>query len=145
MEKQKHAGGRPREFTQEVLDDLAENLREWVRFHAKNKKFGMLRDWCFDNDFNVKYFKRYCEQNENFKDAYEYAKSWQEHIVCRQALTGALNARFAQFFLGCCHKWRSKEVEDSRYELLGNDYGRFLDHMDKLKHKVESSEEEDDD
>ena len=144
MHKQKLTAGRPRYYTQEVLDYLAESLFLWVEDHAKNRKFGMLGDWCFDNHFDVKYFKRYCEQNENFKEAYEYAKSWQEHIVSRQALTGALNPRFAQFFLGCCHKWRSTDVDDSRFALLGNDYGRFLDHMESLKVKDQIDEDHDD-
>lgn len=143
MEKPKHPGGRPRKYSQMELDYLAESLIAWVEDHSIKKKFGLLKDWCFDYGFDAKNLARYCDQNENFKNAYDYAKSWQEHIVSRQALTGVLNARFAQFFLGCVHKWRSKEVEDSRHETLGNDYGRFLDYMDSLKKAKEEDDEED--
>ena len=145
MEKKKHAGGRPRYYTTEVLNNLAISLTDWVDDHAKHRKFGMLRDWCFEHKFNPKYFKLYADQNDTFKEAYEYAKTWQEHIVCRQALTGQLNARFAQFFLCCSHKWRVNDPEDSRFALLGNDYGRFLDHLDSLKKIKDVNEEEEED
>lgn len=124
-DKNKKSVGRPRIYTDEKLSELAESLREWVLVLAQKQKFGMLGDWCFREGFNPKYFKHYSEQHEEFKEAYEWAKSWQEHIVARGALTQTLNARFAQFFLGCCHEWRTKDSEDNT--TLANEFGKYLE------------------
>lgn len=102
--------GRPRIYTPELLDALAEDLIDWVarNITAEEKQF-LLGDWCFSVGFHKGNFKRYAEQNENFKRAYEWAKQWQEHQVTKGALNNTLNPRFSQFFLGCNHKWSTQE------------------------------------
>ncbi len=121
----KHPGGRPPKYTDEVLSRLAKSLKEWAANLAKKEKFGMLGDWCFDNDFDPKYFKRYADKHDEFKEAYEWAKAWQEHIVAKGALTQKLNARFAQFFLGCAHDWKTKDATDDK--LLRSDFNKYLE------------------
>jgi len=140
-EKQKNPGGRPKKYTDEVLSELAKSLREWVKNLADKNKFDMLKRWCFDNDFNPKYFARYAEVNEEFKEAYEWAKEWQEYIISYGALNQSLNARFAQFFLGCNHNWKTKEAGDDRLGVLANDFGRFLEYMDSQKNIDHEDEE----
>lgn len=129
--------GRPPIYTDEKLDQLALSLKEWTLHCAANNEFGLLGDWCFKEAFNPMYFTRYAEKHAGFKEAYEWAKSWQEHIVSRGALKQTLNARFAQFFLSCNHDWRTKDASEDKLALLANDFGKYLEHMDNLKREGE--------
>jgi hypothetical protein len=103
-------GGRPPKYTNEILDGLADSLNAWVDEAIQNKKNFLLGDWCFENDFLPQNFYRYADKNESFGRAYQRAKAWQEHMITKGALFGKLNPKFAQFFLGCNHDWRTKEV-----------------------------------
>lgn len=135
--------GRPKKYTDDNLDHLAKSLKEWTKSHSSKNKFGMLKKWCFDNDFHPKHFKRYIEKHEEFREAYELAKEWQEYIICHGALNQTLNARFAQFFLGCNHGWKTKDASSEALNTLHNDFGKFLDYMDS--HKKEVDDDQDDD
>lgn len=116
--------GRPRIYTPERLSELAQSLYDWVAVLSMRAEFGILGDWCFANGFNPKYFGRYAEQNEEFKEAYDWAKAYQEHIVAKGALKGTVNPRFAQFFLAYRHDWLPKADEDQK--VLANEFGKYL-------------------
>lgn len=135
--------GRKKKFTDEVLDELAKSLEAWVDSNIGKKDFVMLGDWCFQNGFNPKYFRNHIDKHQGFKEAYEWAKAWQEHCIAKGALKQTLNAKFAQFFLGCNHEWRTKEATDERISQLGNDFGKFIEYMNSQKMKKKEAEEED--
>jgi hypothetical protein len=136
----KHPGGRPVKYTDEVLSQLAQNLREWVKQNSKTNTLALLKKWCFENDFHPKYFKRYASKHPEFKEAYEWAKAWQEYMVSYGALTQTLNARFAQFFLGCNHGWRTKEPTEDKLGQLRNEFGKYLDLIKGAEGEEESEE-----
>ena len=125
-------------FSIEEIDDLAQSLNDWVKDLSERKEFGLLGDWCFENGFNPKYFKRWADKHEGFKQAYENAKAWQEHIVVRGALRNSLNSRFAQFFLSCVHHWAPKDANQEKLDNLKTGFDRFVKHM-------EGSEEDEED
>ena len=129
--------GRPPIYTDEYLDILAVSLIEWVNNLAENDEFGLLSDWCFKNHFNPKYFSRYTVKHQAFKEAHSWAREWQEHIVAKGALTQKLNARFAQFFLGCNHNWRTKDPNEDKMSQLRSEFRNYLDLM-----KEDDDEEE---
>ncbi|MFI5384037.1 MAG: hypothetical protein ACHQXK_07385 [Methanosarcina thermophila] len=126
-------------YTDEVLETLANSLMTWARANAKMGNFCLLGDWCFANDFNPKYFSRYIEKHEEFKDAYEYAKAWQEHCVAKGALEGDLDSGFSKFFMACNHNWRTQDVSDAQ-QALGNEFTKFNANMDIL-YKITKTEE----
>lgn len=130
--------GRPPKYTTEVLDKLALSLVAWVKDCRRKDEFRLLSEWCFDNDFSPFYFKRYTEKNDNFKEAYEWAKVFQEHQVAKGGLSKKFDPRFSQFFLGCQHGWRSKDDAEQQKKELRNDFVKFLDHI------KEEDEEQDD-
>ena len=135
--KKKNPGGRPRIYTPEKLDELAESLIEWVseNIESKDKQF-LLGDWCFSVGFYPKNFSRYAEQHENFRLAYEWAKAWQEHQVSKGALTEKLNPRFAQFFLGCNHKWSTNEEQEHKEEKAKSHLQEVSEQLHALKRKL---------
>lgn len=130
-------------FTPEKLSELADSLREWTYKHIEKNELMLLKKWCFENKFNPRYFPKMIERSEDFKDAYTLAKEWQEYTICWGALKNTLNPRFAQFFLGCNHNWRTKDANDSRLSELTNDFKGFLEYM-KTKKSAETEDEDDD-
>jgi len=65
-----YGGGRPRVYTEERLNELADSLNAWVDEAIQTKSHFLLGDWCFENNFLPQAFPRYVEQHEDFKDAY---------------------------------------------------------------------------
>lgn len=121
--------GRPLKYTDEVLDQLAQSLRDWVKKCHKNDEFKLLSEWCFDNEFSPFYFKRYTTRHDGFREAYEWAKTYQEHQVAKGGLNKKLDPRFSQFFLGCQHGWRSKDDVEQQKRDLRNDFVKFMNHV----------------
>lgn len=130
----------PRIYTNEYLDVLAASLMTWARSLAKAGQFGLIGDWCFANDFNPKAFGRHIENHEGFKEAYEYARSWQEHCVAKGALEKDFDARFATFFLGCNHQWKTQTSTDAQITLI-NDFAKFNANMALMHHSCKEDEE----
>ena len=104
-EGNKLSPGRPREWTEEKLDDLAESLLDWVDKARKQNKLILLSEWCFDNGVLQQAVPRYSSYSVKFKEAYQWAKAWQEQRVSKGALTKELEPRFSQFFLAVNHGW----------------------------------------
>lgn len=121
--------GRPLKYTDEVLDKLAISLVKWVKECRRKDELFLLHEWCFDNDFQPFYFKRYTDKHEGFREAYEWAKSFQEFQIAKGGLNKKLDPRFSQFFLGCQHGWRSKDDAEQQKRDLRNDFVKFLDHI----------------
>lgn len=121
--------GKPSKYTEEVLDGLAISLKKWVDKCRKDDEFRLLSEWCFDNDFSPFYFKRYTEKHDSFREAYEWAKAFQEFQVAKGGLSKKFDPRFSQFFLGCQHGWRSKDDAEQQKRDLRNDFVKFIDHI----------------
>lgn len=119
--------GRPKKYTDDVLDKLALSLRKWVKECRHKDELFLMHEWCFDNDFQIYYFGRYIDKHEGFREAYEWAKSFQEFQIAKGGLNKKLDARFSQFFLGCQHGWRSKDDADQQQRSFRNDFAKFLD------------------
>ncbi len=132
-----HCGGRPRIYTSDLLENLAKSLIDWVAQNSVSGNQFLLGDWCFSVGFNGKYFKRYADQNENFKEAYEWAKQWQEHRIAKGALNNTLNARFSQFFLGCNHNWSTFEAVENEEEKAKSRLEEIRDQLHLLQKKID--------
>lgn len=133
---------RPKTYTDEYLDDLALSLKDWVLECYENDEFRMLYEWCQENDFHPQNFTRYTVNHEGFKEAYHWAKAWQEFQVVKGALTKKVDPRFAQFYLGCQHNWRSKDDPDAQKRDLRNDFVKFIDYVKGVENKEEEDEDE---
>ncbi len=141
LKKTQSTGGRPRIYTDEILESLARSLNEWVTQNSISGKQFLLGDWCFDVGFNPKYFKRYADQSEEFKDAYEWAKQWQEHKIAKGALHNTLNARFSQFFLGCNHNWSTLEAFENEEEKVKSRLEIIKDQLHLLQKRADEENE----
>ena len=136
----KNKGGRPpipSVYTEEKLNELADSLYDWVSKCHEEDEFKLLSEWAFENNFCHTNFKRYTAKNENFRLAYERAKSYQEQTIAKGGLTKKFESRFCTFFLGCQHGWRSKDDADQQKRDLRNDFVKFIE-------KIKDEDDEDD-
>lgn len=109
-------GGCPRYYTEEKLAELAESLYEWVEGARKRNKFVLLSEWCFKERFPPFHFAENIARSLAFKEAYLWAKAWQEHAVSSGALGKSLDARFSQFFLSVNHGWTLNKEQENKEE-----------------------------
>jgi hypothetical protein len=115
-EGNKIATGRPRTWTEEKLEALAEDLYDWVDEARKKDKLLLLTEWCFDVGIHPQSVPRYMSYSEKFKEAYNWARAWQEQIVAKGALQKKFDARFSQFFLAVNHGWTLDKDRENKEE-----------------------------
>jgi len=134
-------GGRPRLYTPEKLSELAKSLIEWIEAARKRNKFVLLSDWCFKERFPPFHFAENIARSEEFKEAYLWAKAWQEHAVASGALSKDLDARFSQFFLSVNHGWSLDKDRENKEEKQKSNLERMSDSIiDEVHSNDEDSE-----
>jgi hypothetical protein len=132
-------GGRPRTYTPAKLNALAKSLREWVEKARQENRFVLLSEWCFEVGFNPTAFSIHVENSEDFKEAYQWAKAWQEHVIASGALQKNLDARFSQFFLAVNHGWSIDRERENKEEKQKSNLERL---SESIQAQVEQVEEE---
>jgi len=128
-----HVGGKRTKWTEDELDNLAEDLIEWIDENVKNEKSKfLLGDWCFEVGMIPQDMTKFGERSAKFKHAHTYAKGWQEHMVAKGALFKKLEPNIAKFMLTCHHGWKENQKEEDKEEALNNDFKIFNTNMAKL-------------
>lgn len=140
--KKGHAlGGRPRYYTDEMLSQLARSLYEWVEAARKKNKFVLLSDWCFKEKFSPTHFAEYIARSVEFKEAYLWAKAWQEHAIASGALSKSLDARFSQFFLAVNHGWTLNKEQENKEEKQKSNLEKLSESIHEEVNSIEEEEE----
>jgi len=134
-------GGRPRLYTEEKLQELASSLIEWVEDAMKKNRFVLLSDWCFKEKFPPFHFAENIARSQEFKEAYLWAKAWQEHAIANGAMKKTLDTRFAQFFLAVNHGWTLDRDRENKEEKQKSNLEKLSDSIhDEVKGKEEEDE-----
>ena len=132
-------GGCPRLYTEEKLSMLAQSLMAWIEEAKRKNKFVLLSEWCFKEKFPPFHFAENIARSDEFKQAYLWAKAWQEHIVSSGALTKNLDARFSQFFLSVNHGWTLDRDRENKEEKQMSNLEKL---SDAIHREVEGDNEE---
>lgn len=135
-------GGRTPIYDEECLDKLAEHLFEWITQHKKTNKFALLSEWCFEVGVNPRRFAAFSEKSAKFKEAYEWAKAYQEFIISHGALQKQLEPRFSQFFLAVNHNWLIQKDTDTREEKQKSNLEKMSNYLHNEGEEDEEREEE---
>ena len=134
-------GGRPKKWTSECLDELADSLDAWLDAALETKKEFWWQDWCFEVGTIPEKMATFAREHPRFRKSYERAKSWQAHIVQKGALHKKFSEGFSKFFLINRYpdQWRDKASTDAAItpEALIH-YKAVLEQMEKLQ--LQSSE-----
>lgn len=92
-------GGRPMKWTEERLDEFAENMLESIQKCKETNKPFWYKDWAFDVDILPPQLTEFAKMNKKFSEAYQKAKYLQEWQVSKGAMYKKFNSNFCQFFL----------------------------------------------
>lgn len=137
-------GGAPRLYTEEKLSELAKSLCAWVESARRRNKFVLLSEWCFKEKFPPFHFAENIARSDEFKEAYMWAKAWQEHAVSTGALSKELDARFSQFFLSVNHGWTLNKDQENKEEKQKCNLEKLSDSIHQEVKEMQPEQEEDD-
>jgi hypothetical protein len=123
-------GGRPKTYTKEYLDNLADEFSEWI----KNEDNYWFKSFALDRDILPERLSEWARENDKFAKAYHLAKHKQEERIFKGATSGKFNAQMAKFGLANCHKWSERSettisgnAENPLHFLLSGVEGRSKD------------------
>ena len=135
-----HTGSKPWIYDDSSLEMDAQSLRDWVDENVSNKKDFLLKDWCFYNNIPPNHLAEFAKRNKSFREAVEYAKEWQAHMICKGALFKKLDPSFAKFMLTCVHHWKDNANEEDAKKALASDFAKFNENMEVLRSQQRNEE-----
>lgn len=111
----KGEGGRPKIYTKEFIENLADELEKWI----KNGKFLWFERFAIQHDIDPDYMSDFANENERFFRAYRKAKSYQRVILFEGSLLKKLQYNAVQLILG--HEYgifdkKETDMDDAKYK-----------------------------
>lgn len=101
--KKKHAGGRPRKWTEDRAMELANELLEYINTHPDSYSIGdfLCSLEAHQRGLYIDLCPMLSERYPQFRLVYSKIKDITEYRIARDALKGdsKINAKFAQFYL----------------------------------------------
>lgn len=98
------SGGRPVNYTEEMLDQLAIKLYEWMQLPESI----YVKSFCFQYGLLPQKIEDYCNRSPVFREAWLQSKEWQEAKLVTQALNRKTAEGMTKFVLVNVHKWKEK-------------------------------------
>lgn len=101
----KHGGGRPVEWTPDVIEALADEMLDYF----KNSKEFLLLAFTVHKDIPYEYLSRFAEENEKFNHAYKKCKGICELRLSQYGIS-ADKPTFAIFCLKANYGWKETQA-----------------------------------
>lgn len=106
-------GGRPEDYTTEVIEKMADELIEWI---DSDESHFWYKDFCLKKRINPKYMALWAKKNDRFRIALDHAKYMQESRIFKGSMTNNYNSSMSKLALTNWHEWKEK----SEQTLLGD-------------------------
>lgn len=97
-------GGRPKRWTPEIIEGLADELLIWI----KDQNSIWLKDFFLERGIHPNKISIWSKENEKFQFACELSKEFQESRIFKGGLMNAYNAQITKFALINNHGWFDK-------------------------------------
>ena len=97
-------GGRPRDYTEAELDQLADDYLAWMEDPEKV----WMKDFCLERGIEPHRMQIWAERSEKFRSSVLKAKHLQESRLVIGGLKNKFNAQIVKFCLANCHAWRER-------------------------------------
>jgi len=123
-------------YTFERVQQLTESLQEWVKNAIMNEEDFLFYRWAFKIGMNPKRISHLATLSENFKEAYEMAKEWQEFRLQEETLRKNTDYKMAKDMLCTHHGWKMNQQEDVLKDVM-NDFGEYV----KLQKEIYDEEQ----
>lgn len=134
VEAQKNKGGRPREWTEELIEVERQELDKWIH----NPENYYLTNFLIERDLDNEGIARFCRYSERFRDTFEKAKRVQESRLVNLAVSKKGDGGFIKFVLQNRAGWKE------RNEISGDQANPLTVLMEQISNKpylqIESDE-----
>lgn len=109
-------GGRPRYYTEERLDLIADELEEWM-LDPKNV---FIEDFCFSKKICDDEVNTYCERSKKFSRSIKRVKQKQKAALMKMGLNKKGFTPMSIFLLKCNHNMREEQqsIQNTDLETL---------------------------
>ncbi len=97
-------GRPPDKWTQEVLSQLAQDLREWMQ----RPESIYVKTFCYEKRFLASQAEDFCAKSPEFAEAWKESRQWQEQKLVGHAIFRKTSEGMTKFVLANCHGWREK-------------------------------------
>lgn len=88
-------GGRPETYTEEIINNLADELLKWIRY--PNNIF--FEEFTLEKGIHPEHMSRWAAKNDRFRQALKLARANQENRLKKGASYGVLKDGFIKFLL----------------------------------------------
>ena len=114
--------GRPKTYTDEVIQEEASALLDWV---DKDKDFNddkkiYLGSFAIERGYHRKRIAEFAQKNSDFASAYQFAQNWQTTKFIKNALTRKWDPGFTQYVMArvCAPEWKkSWDKEEDKADM----------------------------
>lgn len=123
--------GRPKKYTPDFLDSLADDLILYV----KTAKIPFLKEFCFNHNFGSQRISEFAKDSQKFSEALNRFKDLFEAKIVQGSLAGELNGYMAMNTLKNCSGWRDKQEHEHSGGININTVS-FKNKVPELAHEV---------
>jgi hypothetical protein len=96
---------RNQKWTQEVCDEYAKDLDDWI----ETTQDMLLEKWLIKHKLHYEHFRIFCERSESFLETYTRARMTIDARLIESALTRKIEINALKFYLvNRSHNWREK-------------------------------------
>lgn len=100
-------GGRPRRYSVEVINQLADEFSDWL----KNPSNVWFKDFALDKDIDPDLLSVWAKENERFGGVYRQARHRQESRLINGGLMNLYNGSIVKLVLANAHEWKTDKSE----------------------------------
>ena len=123
------------------VDSLADELQSYVKECRASGAIFLFQNFAFDHGINPKHLARLREKSEDFRNAHEMAKMYQEGCILENAITRKFDANFSKYVLSCNHGWKEPKEENVQAENVKTNFDKTAALFDMFKDKPHILEE----
>jgi hypothetical protein len=116
-----HGCGRPREWTDELIEAEAEAFYKWM----EGKDNIYFKSFAIERGYLPSYLSELAERSIIFAECLKYAHEWQQQKLVNCGLFNKTNASITKFVLGNCHNWT--ESQQIVKETAKNSFQEYID------------------
>jgi hypothetical protein len=103
----KGRSGRKPKWTDEQIEEAAQDLLDWLEEDSENHVW--FKDWAVENSLPPEYLSRWSAKSAVFRQAMEMAEMAQESRLVNGGLRNRLNARIVALVLQSKHRWENRQ------------------------------------
>lgn len=116
-------GGRPKKYTKEFIEHLADEFEIWMRDSTKI----WLKDFFNERGLSPKLLSEWVHINERFSEVYEIAKELQEARLVKGSLFKKLCFPMAKMVLVNHHKYKSDNIDQQNNSAVTIEIVKYRD------------------